>query len=68
MTFRGDTNGKGEPYSLHHLALHKMSPLPYELPELDDLSPQLEVIRKYYAFLTAFDLDNPTTLRMDGLL
>jgi ketosteroid isomerase-like protein len=40
-----------------------MSPLPYEFPE--DPSPQLEVIRKYYAFISAFDFDNLSTLVTD---
>ncbi|KAF8500397.1 hypothetical protein F5888DRAFT_1801920 [Russula emetica] len=40
-----------------------MSPPPYEYPE--DPSPQLEIIRKYYAFLSAFDFDNLSTLMTD---
>lgn len=40
-----------------------MSPLSYEFPE--DPSPQLEVIRKYYTFLSAFDFDNLSTLMAD---
>jgi hypothetical protein len=40
-----------------------MSPPPYEFPE--DPSPQLQVIRKYYAFLSAFDFDNLSTLITD---
>jgi ketosteroid isomerase-like protein len=40
-----------------------MSPPPYEFPE--DPSPQLEVIRKYYAFLSAFDFENLSTLMAD---
>ena len=40
-----------------------MSPPPYDFPE--DPSPQLEVIRKYYAFLSAFDFDNLSTLMTD---
>ncbi len=42
-----------------------MSPLPYEFPR--DPSPQLEVIRKYYAFLSAFDLHNLSSLISDDL-
>lgn len=40
-----------------------MSPPLYEFPE--DPSPQLEVIRKYYAFISTFDLDNLSTLMAD---
>jgi len=40
-----------------------MSSPPYEFPE--DPSPQLEVIRKYYAYLSAFDFDNLSTLMTD---
>ena len=40
-----------------------MSPPHYEFPE--DPSPQLGVIRKYYAFLSAFDLDNLSSLMTD---
>jgi len=40
-----------------------MSPPPYEFPE--DPSPQLRVIRKYYAFLSAFDFDNLSALMTD---
>jgi ketosteroid isomerase-like protein len=40
-----------------------MSPPPYEFP--GDPSPQLQVIQKYYAFLSAFDFDNLSTLMAD---
>jgi hypothetical protein len=40
-----------------------MSSPPYEFPE--DPSPQLEVIRKYFAFISAFDFDNLSTLMTD---
>src|SRR6266446_4343921 len=40
-----------------------MSPRPYEFPK--DPSPQVEVIRKYYASLRTFDLDNLSTLTTD---
>lgn len=49
--------------SQHHPALHKMSSPPYEFPE--DPSPQLEVIRKYYTFLSTFDFDSLSTLITD---
>ena len=62
MTFSGDTKGKGEPvYTIRPCT--RCLPRLYEF--LEDPSPQLEVIRKYYAFLSAFDLDNPCTLRGD---
>ena len=51
------------PRSLHHSALHKMSPPLYEFPK--DPSPQLEVLQKYYAFLSVFDIDNLNTLFTD---
>lgn len=35
----------------------------YEFPK--DPSPQLEVLQKYYAFLSVFDLDNLNTLFTD---
>lgn len=47
----------------HHRALYKMSPSPYEFPK--NPSPQLEVLQKYYAFLSVFDLDNLNTLFTD---
>lgn len=49
--------------SQYHPALHKMSPSLYEFPK--DPSPQLQVLQKYYAFLSVFDLDNLNTLFTD---
>jgi hypothetical protein len=41
-------------------------PSPYEFPK--DPSPQLEVLEKYYAFLSVFDLDNLNTLFTDDFV
>ncbi len=51
-------------FTIHyHLALHKMPPLPFEFPR--DPSPQLEVIRKWYIFLSPFDYHNLSNLMSD---
>jgi hypothetical protein len=41
-----------------------MSPSLYEFPK--DPSPQLEVLQKYYAYLSVFDIDNLNTLFTDN--